>query len=621
MAFSGSRFFEMQNPRRSIIAAAALLFGCQAVCAADKYPEYLPTQYQHYFTRFEDERTLPEQMLNSVGMTSQEYGRGFALIAGISSYPRVSGPGRDLAAAREDVRKLANYFATYEKFDEIVVLQDDAVTEANLSFFLERYFPRRLRQFPHSRFLFAYSGHGITVDRKGYILTAEAHDFNDSFNSIPMTTLRAMFQQIVDSGFHVLALINACYSGEFLRRSFGVEKHFIPKYPGAHAITAGGTNELAWHDGAVGSGSVFFEKFFAALDGRVGKDGIVTVDDLAAYLKREVQISTNQNQNPLGSDLSRDGSRGGFFFFDRSPFVERGVLPNWDIVKELPFGAEVPCGGAVVTISLPSRAARPLSGAEECALKQKDVFRECESCPEMVVVPSGSLQMGSPVRETDRAKAEDPRHRVNFAGRFAVGKFSVTFDEWDACVSEGGCDNYRPADAGWGRGRRPVINVSWNDASAYVAWLSRKTGEPYHLLSEAEREYVTRAGTAWPFWWGPWISPQQANYDGNYAYAGGTKGEFRQRTMLVDSLQPNPWGLYHIHGNVWEWTQDCWHDSYTGAPSNGGAWTTGDCNERVLRGGSWSSRPKYLRASQRFGLTASLRDDNLGFRIGRTLTP
>ena len=156
----------------------------------------------------------------------------------------------------------------------------------------------------------------------------------------------------------------------------------------------------------------------------------------------------------------------------------------------------------------------PLSPERERALKPKDTFKECDTCPEMVVVPAGSFMMGSPASEEDRSPHEGPQHRVTFRPAFAVGKFAVTFDEWDACVADGGCNGYRPKDEGWGRGKRPVINVSWNDAKAYVAWLSRKTGKTYRLLSEAEREYVTRAGTTTPFWWGSSISTSQANYDG-----------------------------------------------------------------------------------------------------------
>jgi formylglycine-generating enzyme required for sulfatase activity len=216
------------------------------------------------------------------------------------------------------------------------------------------------------------------------------------------------------------------------------------------------------------------------------------------------------------------------------------------------------------------------------APRTPDVFKECATCPEMVVVPAGTLTMGSPESEPGRSTDEGPQHAVTFARPFAVGRFAVTFDEWDACATDGGCGGNRPSDQGWGRGRRPAINVSWNDAKAYVAWLSRKTGKTYRLPSEAEREYVTRAGTTTPFWWGSSISTSQANYNGNYTYGGGARGEYREKTLPVDTFQPNPWGLYQVHGNVSEWVEDCWNDS---APSDGSAWTSGDCSSRVVRGG------------------------------------
>src|SRR5215471_10347834 len=171
-------------------------------------------------------------------------------------------------------------------------------------------------------------------------------------------------------------------------------------------------------------------------------------------------------------------------------------------------------------IALDHEATAPLSAAEERVLKPKDSFKECAQCPEMVVVPAGSFTMGSPDSEEERIEEEGPQHRVTFGKAFGVGTFAVTFEEWDACVADGGCNGYTPSDEGWGRGRRPVINVSWDDANVYAGWLSRKTGKTYRLLSEAEREYVTRAGTTTPFWWGTSISTQQANYNGNGGVAG-----------------------------------------------------------------------------------------------------
>ena len=272
-----------------------------------------------------------------------------------------------------------------------------------------------------------------------------------------------------------------------------------------------------------------------------------------------------------------------------------------------------------VGVFSPSRLAAVLTAAEERSLKTKDSFKECNNCPEMVVVPAGSFTMGSPASEVDRDSDEGPQHRVTLARPFAVGKFAVTFDEWDACVADGGCNGHRPNDHGWGRGLRPAIDVNWHDAQAYVAWVARKTGKQYRLLSESEREYVTRAGTTTPFWWGSSSSTGQANYDGNSTYGGGQKGEYRKRTVPVDWFQPNPWGLYQVHGNVWEWTEDCWNGNYNGAPIDGSAWSSGDCKLRVLRGGSWYNIPRNLRSVSRLRYSTVVRLNYIGFRVARTL--
>ena len=162
--------------------------------------------------------------------------------------------------------------------------------------------------------------------------------------------------------------------------------------------------------------------------------------------------------------------------------------------------------------------------------------------------------------------------------------------------------------------------MSWDDAKAYAKWLSGKTGKDYRLLSEAEWEYACRAGTSTPFWWGSSISTEQANYDGNYTFGGGRKGEYRQRTVPVKSFEPNPWGLYQVHGNVWEWCEDCWNESYNGAPGDGSAWTTGDCALRLLRGGSWYHLSEVPPGGLSRGGTADDRLNSVGFRLARTIT-
>ena len=234
-------------------------------------------------------------------------------------------------------------------------------------------------------------------------------------------------------------------------------------------------------------------------------------------------------------------------------------------------------------------------------------FKDCSGCPELVVVPAGSFVMGSPPAEVGRDDDEGPQRQVRIGYSLAVGVHEVTFAEWDACAAAGGCNGYRPNDRGWGRGRRPVINVSWEDAQAYVQWLSRKTGKRYRLLSEAEWEYVARAGTKTAFHVGQALSPAQANY----------KGASRRRTVAVGSFAANAYGLRDVHGNVDEWVQDCWNNSYARAPSNGSAWTAGDCSGRVLRGGSWDSGPRNLRSADRDWTAASYRSFRTGFRVAR----
>ena len=235
-------------------------------------------------------------------------------------------------------------------------------------------------------------------------------------------------------------------------------------------------------------------------------------------------------------------------------------------------------------------------------------FKDCAACPEMVVVPTGSFMMGSPSSEKGRDSDEGPQHRVRIAQPFAVGVYEVTFAEWDACVSAGGCNGYSPADRGWGRGQYPVIYVSWNDAQAYVKWLSNETGKRYRLLSEAEWEYVARAGTETPFHFGMTISTDQANYNRNY----------RAQTVEAGSFPSNGYGLHDVHGNVDEWVQDCWNDSYFGAPTDGSAWTSGDCSGRVLRGGSWDSKHRNLHLADRDWGPTNYRSIRTGFRVART---
>jgi formylglycine-generating enzyme required for sulfatase activity len=242
-------------------------------------------------------------------------------------------------------------------------------------------------------------------------------------------------------------------------------------------------------------------------------------------------------------------------------------------------------------------------------------FKDCTDCPQMVVIPAGEFTMGSPPAE----QGAETQHRVTIAAPFAVSKFEITFDEWDACATDGGCGGYWPDDQGWGRGNQPAINISWENAKAYVNWLGHKTGKPYRLLSESEWEYAVRAGTTTRFSHGDTTSPSQANYDGS-ADGSGPSDMNRQRTLPVGSFPANGFGLHDMHGNASEWVEDCWHEDYTTkAPTDGSAWVDGDCNGRVVRGGSWEDSEVEHRSAAR---TGGYKQDQFytdGLRIARGL--
>jgi TPR repeat protein/formylglycine-generating enzyme required for sulfatase activity len=276
--------------------------------------------------------------------------------------------------------------------------------------------------------------------------------------------------------------------------------------------------------------------------------------------------------------------------------------------------------GFVVAAFVPALAA-PLA-AEEFVARDKvppagEIIRDCPECPEMVVVPAGQFMMGSREDEIGHAHPqEDPQHRVMVRRPFAIGKYEVTFDEWDACIADGGCGGYRPKDMGWGRGRQPVINISFEDAVAYAEWLSRKTGQTYRLPSEAEWEYAARAGTTTAYHVGAAISTEQA------AFGADPRHGPRNHTVPVGSFPPNGFGLHDVHGNVAEWTEDCWTDNYFSGPKDTAARTNGNCNFRVTRGGNWNLSDIYARSASRYWTSAAKGEgkDGNGFRVVRELS-
>jgi formylglycine-generating enzyme required for sulfatase activity len=290
-----------------------------------------------------------------------------------------------------------------------------------------------------------------------------------------------------------------------------------------------------------------------------------------------------------------------------------------------------------VTLSAPQAVAavdpdaQALPTRTAVLLKSVETFRDCELCPVMVKVLPAQYSMGSPATEGGHQSNEAPQHIVTFTKPFALGQFEITFNDWDACVKDGGC-KYEIKDESWGRDNRPAINVSWEDiTSQFLPWLSKKTGHKYRLPSEAEWEFAARgltdADAALKFSFGDNANDVCAFGNGADATAreingGGSGADCRDgfaTTAPAGSFKPNQFGLFDVHGNVWEWVEDCWNETYNRAPNNGAAWTTGDCSSRVVRGGSWNSDVPKLRSAARGWNQPSGRNRSIGFRVARDL--
>jgi formylglycine-generating enzyme required for sulfatase activity len=245
-----------------------------------------------------------------------------------------------------------------------------------------------------------------------------------------------------------------------------------------------------------------------------------------------------------------------------------------------------------------------------------------EGAPEMVIIQPGSFLMGSPQDQQRRDRNEGPQTPISIDYAFEMGRNEVTFDNWKLCVADGGCNGYRPEDNGWGRGKRPVTNVSYNDAAAYIRWLNKKTGLAYRLPSEAEWEYVARAGQQLPFSTGSGrvITDRFANFNGKFPYGPDAEpGEYIRKTVPVGSYPANSFGVHDIHGNVYEFVSDCYVAGHSGNPGDGSPRRDGDCDASVIRGGSWVTHGYQMRAAKRLRYTKEHRYDDFGFRLARTV--
>ena len=514
-----------------------------------------------------------------------------ALLIGNANYPDASTP---LSTTIRDARTLADEFRRTE-FD--VDLKENVGREdmqRAIDAFIGKIRPGMVA-------LFYFSGYGIQVARQTYLIPVNAQVWTEAEVRRDGISLDALLAEMQRKGAKVkIVIIDASRRNPFERR-------FRASAAGLAALDApDGT--LAMYSAAPGKvinessgpNSLFVGELIKEL--RVPN---LTAEEVFNRARIGVSRASNNEQVPwVASSLVDE-----FYFGSPRPVATAPSAAPAPAPARTPTPAPAPSAAPTpapapapaATATAPSATSSPsASGA-----KPGDVFRDCQGCVEMLVVPGGSFEMGS------TTEYENPPHRVTIPKAFAIGRHEVTFDQWDACVADGGC-KHRPDDREWGRGDRPVINVSWLDAKAFVAWLSQKTGQTYRLPSEAEWEYAARGGTNSPYWWGRDAGSRQANC--RECNTGAS-----QQTSAVGSYKANPFGLYDTAGNAAEWVEDCWNDNYRGAPQNGSPWLTGQCRLRVLRGGAFDSAAKYLRSTARFRYDSDVRFPANGFRVVREL--
>lgn len=419
--------------------------------------------------------------------------------------------------------------------------------------------------------LFFFSGFGIQVEKSTYLVPADADIWTERDVAARSVALADVTRAIEDAGAKAQVLVlDASRRNPFERRfrtlSSGLGPIAVPR--DSLLISAAGIGELA-EDGEA-DGSIFVSELLKEM--RAPGLGIQEIFSRTAI---GVARATNGAERPfVHSSIAQD-----FYLGPRNtPPVPDKLVPG------------------------PSPNIGPLSGEPRPGL----VFRDCDLCPDVAVIAPGEFTMGS-----DDFDTEKPAHRAVIARPFAMGVSEVTFAQWDACVADGGC-SYRPSDEGRGRTNLPVGEVSWHDAVAYADWLTRFSGHKYRLPTETEWEYAARGGTTTAFWWGD-------DARAGFANCRGCGGDGGRRTLPIGSYQANPFGLFDTAGNVAEWVEGCWTDSYRSAVGATGPRAGDPCKQRVVRGGSFDAGPRFVRSSSRFPYDPDLRYYSNGFRVLREL--
>jgi formylglycine-generating enzyme required for sulfatase activity len=478
--------------------------------------------------------------------------------------------------------------------------------------------------------LFYFSGHGFSVASGGLqqnLLMATSANFKAKTTLALQQggePLEHVEETIIGHARATLIFIDACRNVPALATRGVGSRGFAPidrsSLEGAYVVLSTREGKTA-ADGEAGQGSPF-ARAFATVAPTPG----LRIEDAYALIREKVRVETSGEQVPdvIRSDLPL----GGVTLLEAP---SQPVAAHEAMLQSVPPAALVPSpasapeptapaagkAGATIAVGPPPKIAANDPGGE--------AFKECEQCPEMVVVPAGVAMLGSPLGESGRQTFEAAPHPVEIGKPFAVGRYAVTFAQWDACYAESACGHRRLGDLDFGRGNHPAIFATWTEAQLYVDWLKRKTAQPYRLLSESEWEYAARGCRTLkcayaPFWFGA-IKPELADYDSRRSYDGSPKAAALLKTVPVDNGSPNPFGLYNMLGNVRQWTQDCWNPTLAASPSNGAPVLSGDCTARATRGGSWADDPAKLRASARDYESVDEGSERIGFRVARDLSP
>jgi formylglycine-generating enzyme required for sulfatase activity len=570
-------------------------------------------------------------------VTAPAWGARVALVIGNANYPEspLKNPVNDARAMSAKLKSLG--FEVIAK-EDLQMRQIGSTLNA---------FRSKIK--PGDEVLFFYAGHGLQVKGVNYLPAVDAEIGSE--DDVPQQSINvANLLELLDESKAGVKLIflDACRNNPFSRgfRSTSTGLSKVGNAPSGTLISFATRPGSVAADGT-GSNGLYTEQLLHYI-----ATPNVQVELMLKEVARDVESHSQSKQEPW-----IEGSiKGNFYFVFTGPTTVNMPAPAtvsvakadpeeeaWNAAKDSNSVAAVQLylnrykngryqTAAEILLTKLSPAQQPPNKPTVVAQPQIEIytvgrsFRDCRdnSCPEMVVMPSGSFLMGSPENEQNRGRDEGPQHLATIAYRVAIGKYEVTFEEWDACSTAGACIQ-RPGDNGWGRGRQPVINVSWDDAQQYVHWLSNKTGKQYRLPSETEWEYAARAGTNTPFFTGQRLTINQANFDPSfdwntyYRRSGINQELARQKPLAVGSFAPNAFGLYDMHGNVSEWVQDCYQPNYNDISKDGSAFDKATCNIRVVRGGSWGSVEWVLRSAKRRDTAPDDKYYALGFRVARTV--